>query len=63
VQSIAILELLYLSEFDLNQCGFIDAARYTLHNVAVRNGGIDIWVNIEWDNPLRIHADYLVINQ
>ena len=27
---------------------FIGAARYTLHNVAPRAGGVDIWINIEW---------------
>lgn len=51
-----------ISEFDLNQCGFIGAARYTVHNVAARNGGVNVWVNIEWENPIRIRADYLVIN-
>lgn len=51
-----------ICEFDLNQCGFIGAARYTVHNVAARNGGIDVWINIEWDTPIRIRVDYLVIN-
>jgi hypothetical protein len=51
-----------ISEWDLNQCGLVGAARYTVHNVAARNGGVNVWVNIEWDNPIRIRADYLVIN-
>jgi hypothetical protein len=41
---------------------FIGAARYTVHNVAPRDGGVDIWVNVEWDNPIRIYVDYLAVN-
>lgn len=41
---------------------FIGGARYTLHNVAPRAGGVDIWVNIEWGSPIRIYVDYLVVN-
>ncbi len=41
---------------------FIGGARYTVHNVAPRNGGVDIWINIEWSSDLRIYADYLVVN-
>jgi hypothetical protein len=41
---------------------FIGAARYTLHNVAPRAGGVDIWVNIEWGSDIRLYVDYLVIN-
>ncbi|MGG7606142.1 hypothetical protein [Massilia sp. BKSP1R2A-1] len=41
---------------------FIGSARYTLHNVAPRAGGVDIWVNIEWPSDISIYADYLVVN-
>jgi hypothetical protein len=41
---------------------FIGAARYTLHNVAPRNGVVSIWVNIEWGDPIRLYVDYLAIN-
>ena len=41
---------------------FIGAARYTLHNVAPRAGGVDIWVDIEWGSDIRIYVDYLVVN-
>ena len=41
---------------------FLGAARYTLHNVAPRAGGVDIWVNIEWGSDIRVYVDYLVIN-
>lgn len=41
---------------------FIGAARYTVHNVAPRAGGVDIWVNIEWSSDIALYVDYLVIN-
>ncbi|MFN3791780.1 hypothetical protein [Massilia sp.] len=41
---------------------FIGAARYTLHNVAPRAGGVDIWVNIEWSADISLYADYLIVN-
>lgn len=41
---------------------FLGAARYTLHNVAPRDGGVDIWVNIEWSSDIGIYVDYLVVN-
>ncbi|CAK8720629.1 MAG: hypothetical protein CDV28_10738 [Candidatus Electronema aureum] len=41
---------------------FIGGAKYTLHNVAPTNGAVNIWVNIEWSNPIRLYVDYLVIN-
>jgi len=41
---------------------FIGSARYTVHNVAPRNGGVDIRVNIEWGSDILLYADYLVIN-
>lgn len=41
---------------------FVGAARFTVHNVAPRAGGVDIWINIEWASDLRIYVDYLVVN-
>jgi hypothetical protein len=41
---------------------FIGSARYTLHNVAPRPGGVDIWVNIDWESDIAIYVDYLVVN-
>jgi hypothetical protein len=41
---------------------FIGNARYTVHNVAPRAGGVDVWVNIEWSTPIRLYVDYLVVN-
>lgn len=41
---------------------FIGAARYTVHNVAPRAGGVDVWVNIEWSADIPLYVDYLVVN-
>jgi hypothetical protein len=41
---------------------FIGAARYTVHNVAPRAGGVDIWVNVEWSADISLYVDYLVVN-
>jgi hypothetical protein len=41
---------------------FLGAARYTVHNVAPRTGGVDIWVNIESESDIALYADYLVVN-
>jgi hypothetical protein len=40
----------------------IGAARYTLHNVAPSNGRVSIWVNIEWNSPIPLLVDYLIVN-
>ncbi|MFC5513106.1 hypothetical protein ACFPOU_18555 [Massilia jejuensis] len=40
----------------------VGAARCTVHSVAPRAGGVDIWVNIEWDSAISLYADYLVMN-
>jgi hypothetical protein len=39
----------------------IGKARFSLHNVAPSDGSVSIWVDIQWDEPLRLYADYLVI--
>ncbi len=41
---------------------FIGAARYTVHNVAPRAGGVDIWINIEWSSDILLYVDYMVVN-
>jgi hypothetical protein len=45
----------------IHEGNFIGDARYTLHNVAPRNGGVSIWVNIEWASPINLFADYFVV--
>jgi len=46
----------------ISECGHTGAARYTVHNVVPANGGVSIWVNIEWGNPIPLCVDYLVVN-
>lgn len=41
---------------------FIGNSTFTLHNVAPRDGGIDIRVNIDWKHDIPLYVDYLVIN-
>ncbi|MGI4843301.1 MAG: hypothetical protein ACRYF7_08285 [Janthinobacterium lividum] len=41
---------------------FIGAARTTVHNVASRWNGVDIWVDIAWSSDISLYADYLIIN-
>ena len=41
---------------------FVGSARYTVHNVAPRAGGVDVWINIEWETDIPLYADYLVVN-
>ena len=42
--------------------GHMGAARYTVHNVVPFNGGVVVWVNIEWGAPIRLYLDYLVVS-
>ena len=44
------------------QCAFTGSARYTVHNVSPTNGSVTVWVNIEWDSPIRLRLDYLIVN-
>ncbi len=41
---------------------FIGASRFTLHNVAPRAGGVDVWVNVEWGADIALYIDYLIVN-
>jgi hypothetical protein len=45
-----------------NQDAFIGAARYTVHNVAPHAGGVSVQINVEWDSPIRVRLDYLIVN-
>jgi len=40
----------------------VGSGRFTVHNIAPRPGGVDIWVDIEWSADLPLYADYLVVN-
>lgn len=41
---------------------FIGGAKYTLYNVAPNNGSVQFWANIGWSYPIRVCADYLIVN-
>ena len=41
---------------------FIGAARYTVHNVAPRAGGVDILIDIDWNANIPLYVDYFVCN-
>jgi len=45
----------------IHEGNFIGGARYTVHNIAPFDGGVRIWVNIEWSSPITLIADYLVV--
>ena len=51
-----------ISEGDPAGGKFVGDAKYTLYNVAPSDGKVVIWLNIDWDYPLRLYADYLVVN-
>jgi hypothetical protein len=51
-----------IGECDAAGGKFIGGARYTVHNVAPNHCVVSSWVNIEWGSPIRVCADYLVIN-
>jgi hypothetical protein len=44
------------------QVPFVGAARYTVHNVAPFDGGVVVWINIEWGSDIRVQLSYLVVN-
>ena len=45
-----------------NQSPFVGAARYTVHNVAPFDGGVTVWINIEWGADIRVQLSYLIVN-
>ena len=49
------------SELGADGSRLVGAAKYTVHNVAPRNGAVTIWLTIDWGSPLRTVVDYLVI--
>ena len=45
-----------------NRRTFIGAARVYLCNLSVVEGGINIWIQVDWDNDILIHVDLLIVN-
>jgi hypothetical protein len=56
--------LVSLSEFsDINNPAgsrFIGGARFAIYNIAPREGGVDIWAEVSWANPINIYFSFLV---
>jgi hypothetical protein len=50
------------SEGNPGEAKFIGDARYTVHNVAPYDGGVRVRINIEYDAPIGLSIDYLVVN-
>jgi len=40
---------------------FVGDALYTVHNVAPGVGSVTIRLNVEWDSPIGVVVDYLII--
>jgi hypothetical protein len=45
------------------QCSNLGGAKYTIHNVSPYDGGIKVWLEINWDSPLPVRTDFLVYNE
>ncbi|HEX2317292.1 MAG TPA: hypothetical protein VHJ17_26325 [Thermomonospora sp.] len=45
-------------EVDGGNVPFIGSARLTIHNVQPYQGGVRVWVNIEWSSNLRVRVSY-----
>ncbi len=56
--------LVSLSEYSntSNPAGsrFIGAARFAIYNIAPREGGVNIWAEVSWPNPINIFFGLLV---
>jgi hypothetical protein len=54
----------YVSASEVDNAGnrFMGAAAYTVQNIVVKEGRVEFRVVINWNSPLRISTDILVIN-
>ena len=56
--------LISLSEFsDVNNPAgsrFVGAARFAIYNISPREGGVVIWAEVSWSNPINIYFGILV---
>ena len=50
-----------VAEWNGNQT-FVGGARIYLCNLSATDGGVNIWVQADWDNDLAINVDLLIIN-
>ena len=47
---------------DEYMCNHYGDARYTVHNITTYDGGVLVRLHVDWDSPLGVSIDYLVIN-
>ncbi len=43
-------------------CDFTGDARFTVHNVSPFDGGVTVWLEINYDLDLPVRLDFLIIN-
>jgi hypothetical protein len=56
---------IFVSATEFNRANgeaLVGSANYTVFNVAPYNGGVRVWVNINWSSDIPIRLDYLIIN-
>ncbi|MGB8701606.1 MAG: hypothetical protein WCD18_19500, partial [Thermosynechococcaceae cyanobacterium] len=51
-----------VSECDASGNSFVAGAKFTVHNIAPITNGVTILTNIEWNEPIRLCADYFIVN-
>mgnify|MGYP001098971523 CR=1 FL=1 len=51
-----------IHEVDSSGSPFVGSARMTVHNIAPRPTGYDIWVEVSWDQDLNWEIDVLISN-
>ena len=39
---------------------FIGAAKYAVNNISPFEGGVNVWVDVSWPNPINIYFDILI---
>ena len=40
---------------------FMGAAKFTVNNIVPENGNVIVWVTIDWDEPIVLFIDYLLV--
>ena len=56
---VSVGEALTLGDPDAGK--FVGGAKFTVHNVSPSTDLVVVWLTVEWDAPLPIISDYLVV--